>query len=54
MGELRIRALKAKAEQQLGSKFDIRDFNDAVIRYGRLPLDVLSQQIDQFFAETPH
>ncbi len=52
MGELRIRALKAKAEQQLGSKFDIRDFNDAVIRDGRLPLDVLSTQIDQFIAES--
>lgn len=51
MGELRIRALKAKAEQQLGSKFDIRDFNDAVIRDGRLPLDLLSDQIDQFIAE---
>ena len=52
MGELRIRALKAKAEQQLGSKFDIRDFNDAVIRDGRLPLDILSEQIDQFIAES--
>jgi uncharacterized protein (DUF885 family) len=30
MGELRIRSLRAKAEQQLRSKFDIRDFNDAV------------------------
>jgi uncharacterized protein (DUF885 family) len=54
MGELRIRALKAKAQQQLGSKFDIRDFNDAVIRDGRLPLDILSGQIDQFIAEYPH
>ncbi len=51
MGELRIRALKAKAEQQLGAKFDIRDFNDAVIRDGRLPLDILSGQIDQFIAQ---
>jgi len=52
MGELRVRALKAKAEQQLGAKFDIRDFNDAVIREGRLPLDILSGQIDQFIAES--
>jgi uncharacterized protein (DUF885 family) len=51
MGELRIRALRAKAEQQLGAKFDIRDFNDVVIRDGRLPLDILSDQIDQFIAE---
>ena len=51
LGELRIRSLRAKAEQQLGSKFDIRDFNDAVIRDGRLPLDLLTEQIDQFISQ---
>jgi uncharacterized protein (DUF885 family) len=51
VGELRIRSLRAKAEQQLGSKFDIRDFNDAVIRDGRLPLDLLTEQIDQFISQ---
>ena len=51
MGELRIRSLRAKAEQELGSKFDIRDFNDAVIRDGRLPLDLLTEQIDQFISQ---
>ena len=54
MGELRIRSLRAKAEQQLGSKFDVRDFNDAVIREGRLPLDLLSEQIDQFISKATH
>jgi uncharacterized protein (DUF885 family) len=54
LGELRIRSLRAKAEQQLGSKFDIRDFNDAVIRDGRLPLDLLTEQIDQFIVQAPH
>ena len=51
LGELRIRSLRDKAEQQLGSKFDIRDFNDAVIRDGRLPLDLLTEQIDQFISQ---
>ena len=51
LGELRIRSLRAKAEQQLGSKFDIRDFNDAVIRDGRLPLDLLTEQIDNFISQ---
>jgi uncharacterized protein (DUF885 family) len=51
LGELRIRSLRAKAEQQLGSKFDIRDFNDAVIHNGRLPLDLLTEQIDQFISQ---
>jgi uncharacterized protein (DUF885 family) len=54
MGELRIRALRTKAEQRLGGKFDVRDFNDAVIRDGRLPLDILSDQIDDFIAKAPH
>lgn len=34
---LRIRSPRAKAERELGSKFDMRAFNDAVIRNGRLP-----------------
>jgi uncharacterized protein (DUF885 family) len=51
MGELRIRSLRNKAEQQLRSKFDIRDFNDAVIRGGVLPLDLLTDQIDQFISQ---
>jgi uncharacterized protein (DUF885 family) len=51
MGQLRIRSLRARAEQELGSKFDIRDFNDAVIRDGRLPLDLLTEQIDQFISQ---
>lgn len=52
LGELRIRALRTKAEQALGAKFDIRDFNDAVIRDGRLPLDLLTEQIDGYIAQT--
>jgi len=48
IGELRMQALRKKAEQQLGAKFDVREFNDALIRDGRLPLDLLSEQIDQF------
>ena len=50
LGELRIRELRAKAERELGAKFDVRDFNDAVIRDGRLPLDLLTEQIDTFIA----
>lgn len=51
IGELRIRALRTRAEQQLGAKFDLREFNDAVIRDGRLPLDLLSEQIEQYISE---
>jgi uncharacterized protein (DUF885 family) len=54
LGELRIRSLRAKAEEQLGAKFDVRDFNDAVIRDGRLPLDLLTEQIDQYLSQASH
>jgi uncharacterized protein (DUF885 family) len=52
LGELRIRELRAKAEREIGPKFDVRDFNDAVIHDGRLPLDLLSEQIDTFIASS--
>jgi len=53
MGELRIRSLRTRVEKELGSRFDVRDFNDAVVRDGRLPLDLLTEQIVQFIAKTP-
>ncbi len=50
MGELRIKALRAEAEQKLGPKFDVRDFNDAIIREGRLPLDLLTEQMAAYIS----
>jgi len=46
MGELKIKALRAKAEAQLGSRFDLRRFHNAVLDDGQLPLDLLAQRID--------
>jgi uncharacterized protein (DUF885 family) len=46
VGELFIRRLRAKAEKELGAKFDIRDFHDQVLTTGVLPLAVLEQKID--------
>ncbi|MEO6119802.1 MAG: DUF885 domain-containing protein [Terriglobales bacterium] len=50
MGQLKILELRAKAQQQLGSKFDIRGFHDEVLGAGALPLDVLEQRIDMWIA----
>ncbi|MDQ6770695.1 MAG: DUF885 domain-containing protein [Gemmatimonadota bacterium] len=44
-GELEIKALRKYAEQELGSRFDIRAFHDQVLSQGALPLDVLDTRI---------
>ena len=41
VGQLRISALRAQAQQALGDRFDVRDFNDAVLATGSVPLAVL-------------
>ena len=51
IGELKIEELRHKAEQQLGARFDIRDFNDAVLSDGTLPLDLLSERVNQYISE---
>ena len=50
LGELKIRELRARAEQQLGPKFDLRRFHDAVLGQGAVPLDTLEAQIDAWIA----
>lgn len=51
LGEIDIVRLRAKAEQALGPKFDIRAFHDTVLSMGSVPLPVLDHRIDQFIAD---
>ena len=48
IGELKIKELRARAENALGPKFDIRKFHNALIDDGPLPLDVLEQRIEEW------
>jgi uncharacterized protein (DUF885 family) len=50
LGELKIRELRTRAERELGPKFDLRRFHDAVLSQGSVPLDVLEAQIDEWIA----
>lgn len=50
LGEMTIRRVRAKAERELGPKFDIRKFHDVVLSLGSVPLPVLEARIDAFIA----
>ena len=52
LGELAIVRLRAQAKRELGERFDIKAFHDAVLRQGSVPLPVLDQQIQAFIAES--
>ena len=51
IGQLKIIALRAKAEKTLGQKFDIRAFHDEVLRDGALPLDILEAKMHRWTAQ---
>ncbi len=50
IGEIRIRELRAKAQTELGAKFDVRRFHDAVLVQGAVPLELLDRQIADWIA----
>jgi uncharacterized protein (DUF885 family) len=52
VGQLKILELRALAQKEVGSKFDIRKFHDVVLRNGVLPLDVLEEQVRAWIAQS--
>ena len=50
VGELKIIALRERAEKALGDRFDIGAFHDAVLGKGGVPLSQLERQVDQYIA----
>lgn len=48
LGEIAIMRLRREAEAELGAKFDVRAFHDAVLAQGSVPLPVLEAEIRAF------
>jgi uncharacterized protein (DUF885 family) len=46
IGQLKIRELRARAERELGPRFDIRKFHDEILSAGSLPMDMLDARIN--------
>ena len=51
VGQLKILALREKAEQALGDAFDIRAFHDHLLGAGAIPLDALELRMDSWLAQ---
>ncbi len=51
LGEIKIIQLRQIAEGKLASKFDIRQFHDAILENGSIPLDILEQKIQAFIQQ---
>jgi uncharacterized protein (DUF885 family) len=52
VGHTTINRLRDRAKSELGSRFDIRAFNDAVVLGGNVPMDVLAKNVDDHIART--
>jgi len=50
LGQLHITALRARAQSQLGSSFDVREFHSQILRDGAVPMNVLTAKIDRWIA----
>ena len=51
VGQLKIRELRARAEDELGDAFDIKAFHNLVLSPGCVPLAVLETMVDGWIAE---
>ncbi|KAL8597904.1 hypothetical protein ACOMHN_063800 [Nucella lapillus] len=43
VGEIKIKELRQRAEEQLGRRFDVKEFHHEVLKVGYVPLDILEE-----------
>jgi uncharacterized protein (DUF885 family) len=48
VGMLKIQELRTRAQHELGDKFDQREFHEAVLKNGGLPLEILDEQVNDY------
>ena len=51
IGELKIRELRTKAEKELGTNFDIREFHEVVLEQGTVTLSILEKRINNYITK---
>ncbi|HWV61744.1 MAG TPA: DUF885 domain-containing protein, partial [Sphingopyxis sp.] len=51
VGHSEIVRQRGLAQKALGAKYDLRDFNDVVVKGGNVPLDVLAKNVDEYVRE---
>ena len=50
VGHTEINRLRDHAREALGAKFDVRTFNDTLVKTGAVPLSVLATEVDALIA----
>ena len=51
IGEIKIRELRKKAKEELGSKFEIRDFHEVILSRGTVTLTIMEELVDDYIQE---
>lgn len=52
MGEIKIRELRAKAEKELGKKFNIREFHEIILEEGTVTLSIMEARVNNYIQKT--
>ena len=52
LGYVNFMNLREYAKQELGDKFDIVEYNEAILKHGEMPFPILKYAVDEYIDET--